>query len=978
MKLRKITALALSIAIVCGAAQTFGNRLPDRIPTANAADTTVKYKCGDELDWELDAEGTLAITGKGDMYDFSVNGTPWHGNVNAIKKIVVGDEVTSIGARAFSSLANVTYVAIGDSVKIIGTSAFSGCNKLNSVTIPASVKSIGNDAFLETGVPVIGKFSDYGPWTYCAYSNLPLDINTDNADIQYWEYETKEAKNSPGDGWVQGELSKSVYEDSGAPYESDIELPTSETRVLLSYYYYHFCSGARGNEGNYGFDDVFNHWDALNANDVYEVQTGLDSADNRYRYYYLKWKGTDNWAYCRSGVSCDGSHGEHGDRCFVWYRRSTYQDKALVNYYKYYKEVGSWSDIRNTNRALSSCRYRLKSDAPVTTTSAATTTLTTTTTATSSTKLTTTTVKTTTTAIQTTSVATTVATTTAPVQFTWGHDNWNFINNILDFRETTYRTQISGKYLDKFKKSLNNQEYIAMFNGYYYDDAFYSPWIDEKWSGSCYGMSSLILLEKNHVFTPSDVIAGKVRVFDLPKPVNSKDVESLITYYQLTQVKDEIQDVYRKTKSIKTEEEKIKKIINLLETEQVVLIGYQKQNWGGHAIIVYGVEYGSYTKNGVNYQGRLLTCDPNSSNKQNDETYIYFNTSTYNWAIPFYKAVGISSAQGAIINYISADINVINSGGYFDINRPNTITNASDDYISSLEMAAVSKDHSINKLSKSEGLYSKTNSGPNDIIPDIVYRANESETSIGTAAYLLSDSNSAYIVEQQTPEPFKLTLDYENCTLSASSKAGTEVIFDQKGYVSLKNENASYSIGMTYNESFYPTDWFFMGVSGENADKVELQKSENGYIMKSDNLENVKILAKNREVSPTAEFSTDYKEVFIYEIDENTIGVAIDSDDNGTYETQIETTSSDDTCGDVNGDYKVDAKDASMVLMAYAKMSTGSEDGLTEKQRKAANVNGDDKVDAKDASSILAYYALVSTASGNIPTMKDFMTPKQS
>jgi hypothetical protein len=67
-----------------------------------------------------------------------------------------------------------------------------------------------------------------------------------------------------------------------------------------------------------------------------------------------------------------------------------------------------------------------------------------------------------------------------------------------------------------------------------------------------------------------------------------------------------------------------------------------------------------------------------------------------------------------------------------------------------------------------------------------------------------------------------------------------------------------------------------------------------------------------------------------------------------------------------------------MVLVAYAKMSTGGEDGFTEKQRKAANVNGDDKIDAKDASAILAYYALVSTSSGDIPTMKEFMAQKKA
>ena len=107
--------------------------------------------------------------------------------------------------------------------------------------------------------------------------------------------------------------------------------------------------------------------------------------------------------------------------------------------------------------------------------------------------------------------------------------------------------------------------------------------------------------------------------------------------------------------------------------------------------------------------------------------------------------------------------------------------------------------------------------------------------------------------------------------------------------------------------------------------------------------------------------------------------VASTTSESGT--TTTETTPihpADADLGDVNADGKVDAKDASMVLMAYARMSTGAEDGLTEKQRKAANVNGDDKVDAKDASSILAYYALVSTASGDIPSMKEFMTPKQT
>ena len=67
------------------------------------------------------------------------------------------------------------------------------------------------------------------------------------------------------------------------------------------------------------------------------------------------------------------------------------------------------------------------------------------------------------------------------------------------------------------------------------------------------------------------------------------------------------------------------------------------------------------------------------------------------------------------------------------------------------------------------------------------------------------------------------------------------------------------------------------------------------------------------------------------------------------------------TLGDVNNDGKVDAKDASAVLVYYSRMSTGGESTLTEAQMKAANVNGDSLIDAKDASRILVYYAAAST-----------------
>ena len=66
---------------------------------------------------------------------------------NAIKKIEIGNGVTSIGDKAFQSCASLSSVIIPDGVTSIGNNAFNGCYALSSVIIPDGVTSIGNNAF---------------------------------------------------------------------------------------------------------------------------------------------------------------------------------------------------------------------------------------------------------------------------------------------------------------------------------------------------------------------------------------------------------------------------------------------------------------------------------------------------------------------------------------------------------------------------------------------------------------------------------------------------------------------------------------------------------------------------------------------------------------------------------------------------------------------------------------------------------------
>ena len=65
--------------------------------------------------------------------------------------------------------------------------------------------------------------------------------------------------------------------------------------------------------------------------------------------------------------------------------------------------------------------------------------------------------------------------------------------------------------------------------------------------------------------------------------------------------------------------------------------------------------------------------------------------------------------------------------------------------------------------------------------------------------------------------------------------------------------------------------------------------------------------------------------------------------------------------GDVNGDNKIDAVDASLVLKHYADTSVGNSSSLNSEQAAAADINNDGLTDSNDASSILSYYSQTST-----------------
>ncbi len=132
---KKILSLVLAIAMMCAF-----------VPCMVSAETS--GTCGEDLTWVLDEDGTLTISGTGDMKEYRVPVKfPWCNSKDDITSVVIDDGVTSIADYAFNGYTNITSLTIGNSIESIGVSSFFGCAGLKSLVIPDSVIYIGASAF---------------------------------------------------------------------------------------------------------------------------------------------------------------------------------------------------------------------------------------------------------------------------------------------------------------------------------------------------------------------------------------------------------------------------------------------------------------------------------------------------------------------------------------------------------------------------------------------------------------------------------------------------------------------------------------------------------------------------------------------------------------------------------------------------------------------------------------------------------------
>ena len=88
-------------------------------------------QCGNHLYWNYDQDSkTIAITGSGEMYDYTATTQPWYLFIEEIQKLTTSATTTTLGTSAFEGCIRLGEATLGVGIETLKANVFAGCNRL--------------------------------------------------------------------------------------------------------------------------------------------------------------------------------------------------------------------------------------------------------------------------------------------------------------------------------------------------------------------------------------------------------------------------------------------------------------------------------------------------------------------------------------------------------------------------------------------------------------------------------------------------------------------------------------------------------------------------------------------------------------------------------------------------------------------------------------------------------------------------------
>ncbi len=109
-----------------------------------------------DLTWSFNAKnGTMTLSGSGEMDDYYNDKPEWISWEIPVQKLVFLDNVTYIGHSAFAGMQSLQQVTLPKKLEVIGQSAFNGSGLTGKLTVPTDTRYIYKRAFRGTAITAL-------------------------------------------------------------------------------------------------------------------------------------------------------------------------------------------------------------------------------------------------------------------------------------------------------------------------------------------------------------------------------------------------------------------------------------------------------------------------------------------------------------------------------------------------------------------------------------------------------------------------------------------------------------------------------------------------------------------------------------------------------------------------------------------------------------------------------------------------------
>ena len=196
---KKILAMFLAIVLVLGTLPVLA------ISSAAEGDSGAVT---DTINWAIDADYNLTITGTGAMPDYAAEADrPWEAYKALAKTVTVGEGITSVGARSFSYFTGLESISLSDTVTTLMNDCFAYCGTIPYLRMSKNVTALKQGTVWSTTITTISCYYDWKLFQLNLTEMGPYNTNYGNAT---WVDAVETAKVDPASGTVNDTINWAI------------------------------------------------------------------------------------------------------------------------------------------------------------------------------------------------------------------------------------------------------------------------------------------------------------------------------------------------------------------------------------------------------------------------------------------------------------------------------------------------------------------------------------------------------------------------------------------------------------------------------------------------------------------------------------------------------------------------------------------------------------------------------------------------